>query len=257
MKNPLTGEFITDKVPQNTPKRKITKELLKEHMPKGSSTKLTDEIVEMINSAERDCGISQDLVNEQVVSYTHLLGVNVGFEQLLNAIKFCNLVMIPEMTNAKAYKVVFPKKAAEIAARGGSVDSFASMFNQTQTVRAIMKLLIVPAYITYQPLFHSAIKKQFDLMNGIGAKPTDKVSATVQHLAAAKLADLTRMPEESSVELKIGMTDEVKGIQEGLMEQIGRMASIQLDRYKAGEDISGVQRTGLNVDEVIEGQIDE
>jgi len=246
-----------DPIPLSPTSQIVTVETLKAALPRGSSSKVTEDIVNLINNAEKDSGIAQELIEEQIFSYTHLLGPRIGFETLLNAIKFCNLKMLPKMSNAKAYKIVFPKKSLEIEARGESVDSFASMFNNTKTVVAVDKLLIVPAYITYQPLHHAAIKKQFDLMNGIGAKSTDKVSPTVQHLAAAKLADLTKMPEENSVELKIGMTDEAKSIQEGLMEQLAAATKMQMERLAKGESIAEVQKLGLNADAVIEAQIDE
>lgn len=239
--------------PSPTPQG-ITVESLKSFLPRGTSVQVNQEVVDMINRAEAESGVAQELIEEQILSYTHLLNGRVGFKQLLNAIKFCNLRMMPEMTNEKAYKVVFPEKTKEIEARGQTVSSFASMYNQTKTVTEIMKLLIVPAYVTYQPLYHAAIKKQFDLMNGIGAKPSDNVSPTVQHLAAAKLADLTKMPEDSSIELKIGMTDEAKSVQQGLMDQIAAFTKIQKAKLDAGESISSVQKTGIDVDSIIEAE---
>lgn len=252
-----TSSVMTGTKPTSPTRQNITVESLKSYLPRGSSTKVTQEIVDMINRAEEETGVDQGLVEEQIVSYTHLLGGSVGFEQLLNAIKFCNLTLVPKMTNAKAYKIVFPEKAAEIEARGQTVDSFASMYNNSKTVVAIMKLLIVPAYVTYAPLHHAAIKKQFDLMNGIGARSNDKVSPTVQQLAAAKLADLTKMPEDNSVELKIGMSDDAKSLQQGLMKQIGEFTKLQMKRFEQGEDISTVQKLGISTDAIIEAQIED
>lgn len=234
----------------------LTEEKIRKYLPKGSSTKLTKEIMASIHNAERDSGVSQELIEEQLLSYAHLLTGNVGIEKLLNAIKFCNLRMLPRMGNAKAYAIVFPAKAAEITARGETVDSFASMYNSSKMVTEIQKLLIIPAYITYQPMYHAAIKKQFDLMNGIGAKEDDKVSAHVQHLAAGKLAELTAMPEDNSIELKIGLTDSAKSVQEGLMEQLARSTDAQMASLAAGKSINEVQRIGISTDDIIEAEID-
>lgn len=233
----------------------ITVEKLKKFLPKGSSTVVTQEIVDIIKRAEEDTGLDQNLVEEQVVSYMHLLNGSVGVEKLVNAIKFCNLRLMQGVGNARAYSIVFPKKATEIAARGQSVDSFASMYNSTKLVTEINKLLIVPAYITYQPLYHAAIKKQFDLMNGIGAKEDDKVSAHVQHLAAGKLAELLEMPKENSIELKIGMSDEAKSIQQTLADQISRAVDIQMARLDAGESIGAVQKLGISVERAIDVEV--
>ena len=234
----------------------LTEEKLRKYLPKGSSTKITKEIMKKISNAEKDCGVSQELIEEQLVSYMHLLTGNVGIEKLLNAIKFCNLRMLPRMGNAKAYSIVFPAKAAEITARGETVDSFASMYNSSKMVTEVQKLLIIPAYITYQPMYHAAIKKQFDLMNGIGAKEDDKVSPHVQHLAAGKLAELTAMPEDNSIELKIGMTDEAKSVQQGLMEQLARATDAQMASLAAGKSINDVQKIGISTDSILEAEIE-
>lgn len=234
----------------------ITVEKLKKFLPRGSSTQVTDEIVAMINRAEEETGIDQNLVEEQVVSYMHLLTGSVSVEKLVNAIKFCNLRLLPGMGNARAYSIVFPAKTTEITDRGQSVDSFASMYNSTRLVIEINKLLIVPAYITYQPLHHAAIKKQLDLMNGIGAKEDDKVSAHVQHLAAGKLAELTAMPIDHSIELKIGMNDEAKSVQQALTDQLAAVVDMQMAKLDAGQNIGDVQKLNISVDEIIEAEVE-
>jgi len=248
---------MTQDITPKTESKGLTVELLKSYLPRGSSIAITQEVINVINKAEETSGVPQEIIEDQVVSYMHLLGPRVGFNTLLNALKYVNLTMTPDMTNAKAYKIVFPKKAKEIEDRGKTVDSFASMYNQTKTVVAVQKLLIVPAYLTYMPLHHAAIKKQFDLMNGIGAKPNDKVSPTVQQLAAAKLADLTAMPEDNSIELKVGMSDDAKSLQQGLMEQIAAFTKVQMTRLEKGEDISTVQKLGISVDSIIETQVED
>ena len=234
----------------------ITAERLKQFLPKGSSARITDEIVAVINRAETDTGLDQDMVEEQVLSYMHLLSGNVGIEKLVNAIKFCNLRLLPGMGNARAYSIVFPDKTKQITGRGQVVDSFASMYNSTRLVVEINKLLIIPSYITYQPLYHAAIKKQFDLMNGIGAKEDDKVSSHVQHLAASKLAELTEMPADNSIELKIGMTDDAKSAQQVLVDQLAIMGDIQMKRLEKGESIGEVQKLGLSA-EYTEAELSE
>ena len=52
----------------------LTVETLKSYLPKGSSTVVTQEIIDTINKAEAACGIDQELIEDQVISYTHLLG---------------------------------------------------------------------------------------------------------------------------------------------------------------------------------------
>lgn len=254
--NGMTEQEANRYAPVHAKKQNLTVEKIKQFLPRGSSATVTEEIVEMLNNAERDSGVDQALFEEQMLSYMHMIENGVGIEKLANAIKFCNLRMLPKMGNAKAYKIVFPDKAKEIEERGQSCDSFASMYNSSKLVTQISKLLMVPVYITNAPVHMAMHKKLFDLSNGIGAKEGDYVSPTVQMNAAVALMDATKMPDDNSIELKIGMSDEAKSVQVGLTEQLARMADVQVQRLKNGESISSVQKIGVSV-EAIEADIDE
>ena len=223
----------------------LTVEKIKKFLPRGTSIKLTREIVEKLNRAEQETGIDQNLFEEQLLSYLHLMEGGAGIEKLANAIKFCNLRLLPKMGNEKAWKIVFPEKAAEIEARGEDCSSFASMYNNTKMVREISKLLLVPVYISHAPVHIAMHKKLYDLSNGIGANKGEYVSPNVQMNAAIALMEATRMPEDKSIELKIGMSDDAKNVQLRLTEQLARMAEIQLKRLKNGEDITDVQRLNI------------
>jgi len=241
--------------PTVTNRQHISAEKLKQFMPRGSSVQVTDAILDMLNRVEEDTGVDQGLFEEQLLSYMHLVDNGVGLEKLANAIKFCNLRMLPKMSNTKAYKIVFPDKAKEIEDRDQSCDSFASMYNSSKLVTEISKLLMVPVYITNAPVHLAMHKKLFDLSNGIGAREGDYVSPTVQMNAAIALMEATKMPEDKSIELKIGMSDEAKSVQLALTEQLSRLAASQVAQFKAGVALDKVQRIGVNVVdvEVVEG----
>ena len=130
------------------------------------------------------------------------------------------------------------------------------MYAGTKTVVAVQKLLLIPIYISHAPVHNAMLKKLFDLSNGIGAKADDRVSPTVQMNAAIALRDATKMPEDNSVTLKIGMTDDATKIQQGLFEQLAMNSELQLAALKAGGSIGEVQRLGVNVDEILEAEID-
>ena len=228
---------------------------LKSYMPKGFHGQVTKEILEMLNNVERDTGVSGELFSEQLCSYTHLMSGSAGIEKLANAIKYCNLRLLPKMGSARAYRIVFPAKTAEIEARGGDVDSFASQYGKTKMVTEIQKLLLIPVHISHAPMHNAMIKKLFDITNGIGAKADDRVSPTVQLNAAIALMELTKMPEESSIKLDIGLTDGAMSVTQGLMEQVARAADIQMAGLQAGKSIKDVQRLSVNVDDIIEGEV--
>ena len=88
----------------------ITAERLKQMIPKGCATAVTEDILKIINSMENDTGLPQEYMEEKLMSNMHLLKgrQGVGIEKLINALKFCNLKQ--NMTNEKAWSIVFPKK---------------------------------------------------------------------------------------------------------------------------------------------------
>lgn len=243
--------------PGVTNTQNLTVAKIKKFLPKGTSVRLTEEIVEKLTHVEQETGIDQGLFEEQLLSYLHLMEAGAGIEKLANAIKFCNLRMLPKMGNEKAWMIVFPEKTKEILERGEDCSSFASMYNSTKMVREISKLLLVPVYISHAPVHIAMHKKLYDLSNGIGANKRDYVSPTVQMNASIALMEATRMPEDNSIELKIGMSDDAKSVQLGLTEQLARMAEIQLQRLEKGENIADVQRLNIISDPTtIEAEID-
>lgn len=234
--------------PNVTNTQNLTVDKIKKFLPRGTSVRLTEDMVEALTRVEQDTGMDQGLFEEQLLSYLHLMEAGAGIEKLANAIKFCNLRMLPKMGNEKAWMIVFPEKAAQIEARGEDCSSFASMYNNTKMVREISKLLLVPVYISHAPVHIAMHKKLYDLTNGIGANNGDYVSPTVQMNAAVALMEATKMPEDNSIELKIGMSDDAKNVQLGLTEQLARMADVQLKRLENGESITDVQRLNIIAD---------
>ena len=228
----------------------LDRETLAKYFPKGMGERITDEVLTMLNNVEHDTGMSEELFSEQLCSYSHLITGGAGIEKLANAIKFVNLRQLPKMGAAKAYRIVFPRKTKEIEGRKQSVDSFASMYSGTKMVLEVQKLIVMPTYITHRPMHNAMIQKLFDLTNGIGAKEGDYVSPTVQMNSAVELLNVTKMPEDNSIELKIGMTDEAKSVQQELMAQIGAYAAQAANRVDAGESLDDVQKLGINVVDV-------
>jgi len=231
---------------------KMDRETLQSYMPKGFNGRITDEVLEMINNVERDTGMSEELFSEQLCSYSHLITGGAGIEKLTNAIKYVNLRMLPKMGSARAYRIVFPGKTVEVEGRGETIDSFASMYSKTKMVVEIQKLLLVPAHISHAPMHNLMLQKLFDLSNGIGAKADDRVSPTVQMNAATELLNATKMPEDNTMELKIGLSDNAVSIQQGLFEQLAAVTKIQKERIERGEAISSVQRIGISTDDIID-----
>ena len=233
----------------------ITREKLKKFLPKGSSTQVTDEVLDAISNMERDTGLPQNLLEEDVMSYMHLVGKigGVGVGELVNAIKYCNLKR--NRSNKEAWAIVFPKKYNELTDAGKPVDNFVSMYNGSKLVVAIDKEMIIPVYVQYSAYRHFAIKKQYEL-----ASDSD-VSAMVQHLAAKELYAMTKMPEDNkTIELKVGMSDAAMAQQQELNDNIAALVANQAAAFRRGEKTEELQRIHIEVTEAapaIDVELDE
>ena len=225
----------------------LTLDKMKKMMPKGSSIKITEETMDMINNAQ-DAGIDQDLFEEQLLSYTHLLGPGISMEKLVNSIKFVTLLSLPKMGQSKAYTIVFPEKSTEIEARGQVVGSFASMYANTKAVTEVQKLQVFGAHITHRPLFNQGIQKLVDLSNGIGAGADDYVSPTVQMNSTIAYMDIIKPPEESTLNVNIGASDADRSATQALTDQLEAMAKIQMEQFKSGKSLDNIQQIGITLD---------
>lgn len=237
----------------------ITREKLKKFLPKGSSTQVTDEVLEAINNMERDTGLPQNLLEEDVMSYMHLVGKigGVGIGELVNAVKYCNLKR--NRSNKEAWAIVFPKKYDELTEAGKPVDSFVSMYNGSKLVVAIDKEMIIPVYVQYSAYRHAAIKKQYQLMNGDDGHGGN-VSPMVMHLASKELYAMTKMPEDNkTIELKVGMSDAAMAQQQEMNDALASLVANQARMFASGMSAADVQKVHSIrvVEESIEAEIEE
>lgn len=237
----------------------ITREKLKKFLPKGSSTQVTDEVLEAIRNMERDTGLPQNLLEEDVMSYMHLVGKigGVGIGELVNAIKYCNLKR--NRSNKEAWAIVFPKKYDELTEAGKPVDNFVSMYNGSKLVVAIDKEMIIPVYVQYSAYRHAAINKQYQLMNGDDGHGGN-VSAMVMHLASKELYAMTKMPEDNkTIELKVGMSDAAMAQQQEMNDTLASLVANQARMFASGMSAADVQKVHSIrvVEESIEAEIEE
>lgn len=238
----------------------ITKEKLRKFLPKGSSAQVTDEILEMIQNMENDTGLPQELLEEDVMSYIHMVGKvgGIGIYELVNAIKYCNLKR--NRNNKDAWAIVFPRKHDELVAAGKTTDNFVSMYNNSKLVVAIDKEMMVPVIVQYSAYYHASIKKQFQLMNGDDGHGGN-VSAMVMHLASKTLMETLKMPEDKSIELKIGLSDTAVAQQQEMNDALSQLVANQARMFASGMSADAIQKVhSIKVADgevVVEAEIEE
>jgi hypothetical protein len=203
---------------------------------------------------EEDTGLPQELLEEDVMSYTHILGGmrGVGMKDLVNAVKYCNLKR--NYDNKEAWSIVFPDKYNTLVEGNKQIDNHVSMYNSSKLVVAIDKEMLIPIHLQYAPYFHAAVKKQFELMNGNASKDKQgndvNVSPMVQHLAAKELATLTRQPEEQKLAVTVAPSDAALGLQSDMNDQLKQIVAHQKKQLEDGADILDVQVLGIDFSEV-------
>jgi len=247
----------------------ITEEDIKKALPRGTAHAVTDILIDKINAMSDDLYMmEQKDIDFELMSNMNLMkDMKIDLDDYVNAVKY--VIAKRYMSNRKAWELVFPdrlaKAEAKIAreeekkARGEkwnqvNIDSMVSAVNTNQIVVALEAQLMIAVHVQYAPMFHAAVKKQFDLMNGKAAPNADgepmTVSPTVQQLAASKLAELTARPADNNFELKVGMTDEAMSSQQALADQLGAMAKAQMAQLASGKSLSDVQKLGIATVEV-------
>jgi len=226
----------------------ITKEKLISLLPHKTNVIVTDEIMKLISDIEEDTGLPQNLIEEDIMSYTHLLGGGStnGMKELINAIKFCNLKR--NYTNKESWSIVFPEKYDRLVSLGKAIDNHVSAYNGSKLVIAIDKEMLIPVHLQYAGYFHAAVKKQFELMNGKGAN--GKTTAMVEHLAAKELALLTAAPVDTKIDLKISPSDKSMEIQSEMNAQLKAIVASQRARLESGESIVDVQSFDIKFDNI-------
>ena len=225
----------------------ITVDKIKKLLPKGTSHLVSDEIINMINNTEKETGILQEYFNDSFLTYLPVLKqVSIPLEKYVNAIRYCNLKRM--MSNEKAWEIVFPHKHKKLIDEGRWNASHVSMYNQSALVVKLDAQMMIGAHIQYMPYFHKTFEKQFNLMNGIDAQGRP-VSAHVQHLAASKLYDMTKPPEDITMNLKIDQSDDAKASTEKMLSKMSELASNQQKLLEQGYTITDIQKLNFKHDE--------
>lgn len=242
-------------IPVHSNSQGLTVEKLKSFMPKGASAEVTQAIVDKINNTGNETGLLQEVFEEQILSYAGLVsGKGRTFEKLVNALKYCNLKLIPGMTNERAWAITFPDKYDKLITEKRFAASHVSMYNSSEMVIEIDKMLMMPVAIQYAPMFHHSVKKLFDLSNGFAANGKE-ASAHVQFMATAELAKLTRMPETAKVEVDVKVNQ--GSIIDEYEKAISMMANAKLNEIKNGGNMFGTINSPIRAKQLSEPEKNE
>ena len=239
---PTTGQFITvDKI--------------KGLLPKNTNIAVTEEIVSLINSMEDDTGLPQELLEEDFMSYMHVVGSmkGVGLKDLVNAIKYCNLTK--NYDNKEAWSIVFPDKYNALVEGNKQIDNHVSMYNRSKLVVAIEKEMLIPVSLMYSKHFHEATQELYKIgVLGRGGKDAKGQEMTVTPMvrvqALKELTTLTKQPEEQKLAVTINPGEAAVSMQQEMNDQLKSIVANQRQRLEDGDDIIDVQAIGIDFGEI-------
>jgi len=241
----------------------ITKEKLQRFLPKGTSIQVTDDILDTIHNMEKDTDLPQNLMEEEIMSYMHLVGrrQGTGLNDLIKAVKFCNLKRF--MNQSDAWEIVFPKKANERREKGLGIDQFASMYNNRSVlVKEIDKQMIMPFSLQYNAYAHEAMNITMSMARGRTPATIDdpdgrEVSPMVMHLCAKEILINTKVEEDKTIQLKVGLTDEAQESRDRMSKQMAATATAIQEAIRNGANIEDVQALNLSHDDGLNGTIED
>ena len=225
---------------------KLDQSKLQRMLPKGSHHRVTEEIVALVHSMEKDTGLLQEYMEESFLSHLPVLReTKVDLKEYVNAIKYCNLKK--NMENQKAWEIVFPDKYEKLVREGRWNTSHVSMYNSSTLVVKLDAQMALDIKLQYAPLFHQQLMKQVELANGYDAHGRE-CSPMVQHLASNKILDLLVPDRDNTLNINIGQTAEAKNSQEKMFDKMTEIAMQQQELLKAGHNIEDVQRLNLVIE---------
>jgi hypothetical protein len=117
----------------------------------------------------------------------------------------------------------------------------ASRYNASALVNEIRKVATIPVQLTHRHMLQAALDKSMRLMID------PNVSPTVQQKAAETLIRELKPTEDSTVNIKVGMTDEAKSQQARLVDHISSIALNQQKMLAAGLSIEEIQKLNINI----------
>jgi len=239
----------------------ITVAKLKALLPRRTNVAVTEEIVATINRMEEDTGLPQELLEEDLMSYMHLIGNNrgTGMKDLVNAIKFCNLKR--NYTNKEAWAIVFPQKYDRLVEANMAIDNHVSMYNKSKLVIAIDTEMLMPVSLQYSGHFHAAVQELYKIgvlgEGGLDAKGNKMtVTPMVKVQALKELVTTTKPLEEQKLSITTTPSDEALSMQQTMSDQVAELVAIQKAKMAAGADIIDAQVIGIDFNELA-GSVDE
>ena len=237
-------------------KNEITVDYLKDKFPRKKNTiteGLANNVDTIVNSDEFDStNFMKHLVDYQSV----MMDCSASIMEYINAVRFVGYLE-SEKTLIDAYKKA---RAGDDFVRArmnvktgttayGELSNAASRYRRSPLVKQLLVQSDMPLYLMFQAQRYKAVTV---LANEMETAPLsrDRIAA------AEKLLTHVKAPEDQTIELKMGLTNEAQSMQQQLFAQLAETSKLQHRRLVNGEAIDDVQKLNLTT-EFVEAEVDK
>jgi len=228
----------------------MTLEELKVLMPAKKQKFMNQELVDMINAAE-DRGDFEGEFEKKVISYSSVLTQGrYKTSDYIAAVEFCTYYLSGD-EQAEAYVKTFPDKVRRRVLEGKSPYATGApyMYYSGQLVQAIMAQAQMNVRIRHYNKIDKMVETLFEL--AVSDESTDRITME----SADKLLNHLKEPEESKVEIEIGIKKDQSG--EALEAKMLEVAKMQKEAFEKGVDLITLQKININEEEeVIEAEVE-
>lgn len=238
----------------------VTLEQLQKTFPKKKNS-IGEKTVELINATLSDPEFNgTDLIQTLHTFENVMYNNSAAMEEYVNAVRFCAYLETNGDNIIDAYKKTFYFRDFVKNGLDKSFDTpeymaiqaAASRYRKNKVVVDILAMADVPLYLLFQGHRYKAVEVlASEMMSAPLAK--DRIAA------AEKLLTHVKPPENSKLELNIGMSASAMDVASSLNDQLTKLAEQQKALLAQGHNIKDVQRLGINLNnkDVIDVEVDE
>ena len=230
----------------------MTLEELKMLMPAKKKRFMNQELVDMINDAENRNDFDGEF-EKKVISYSTVLTQGrYKASDYISAVEFVTHYLNGD-EQAEAYVKTFPDRVKRRVMEGKSpyATGAPSMYFQGQLVQAVMAM----AQLGIRLRHYNKVDKMVDTLFELATSRTS--TDRIRMESADKLLNHLKEPEESKVELEIGIKKDESGL--ALEAKMLEVAQLQKEAFEKGIDLVTLQKLNIKEgeeDEVIEAEVE-
>lgn len=171
----------------------VTQEYLQKVFPKQYKDRITEELINKINSLSKDPEEAKNF-RDNLISFSSVLEEpRIQIKDYINAVIYISH-KLRGLSNHKAYMRTFPDRYQDMLTAGYDYDKisgFVAAYNKNKLVNAVREQSLVPTWILNADIYQEAINTQYELMR-------EAKSERVRMMAADSILNHLKRPEAAT-----------------------------------------------------------